>query len=69
MSPQELVGSFLTEIRNDPADTWEEKEIEVAISRLQAGASHEERDNHNECDNHDECDHIDEAESEVEIEA
>jgi exonuclease SbcD len=63
MSPQELVGSFLAEIRNDPADAWEEKEIEAAISRLQAGVPLEDLDSDSECD------HTEEAESKEEVEA
>ena len=60
MSPEDLVGTFLTEIRNYSADAWEANEIKAAIERIQAGAP---IDNYED----DECTHEeDDAPTEVE---
>lgn len=60
MSPEDLVGTFLTEIRNYSADAWEAKEIKAAIERIQAGAPIENYEG-------DECTHEeDDAPAEVE---
>lgn len=61
MSPEDLVGTFLTEIRNYSADTWEAKEIQAAIQRIQAGAPIENYEG-------DECTH-DEEDASGEVEA
>ena len=61
MSPEDLVGTFLTEIRNYSADTWEAKEIQDAIQRIQAGAPIENYEG-NEC-SHDEEDAPEEVEA------
>ena len=61
MSPEDLVGTFLTEIRNYSADAWEAKEIQAAIQRIQAGAPIENYEG-------DECTH-DEEDAPEEVDA
>lgn len=61
LSPAEIIGEFLTEIRNYEADPWEEKQIASAIDQIQAGVKID-------LDEEEECDHSEESDSEDEAE-